>query len=599
MTNNKNGISVRNIFENTLFSWRYMWKNARKYAVLQVIEVFVDGLYPPAELLLTAWLFNSLEQGVDFKKAGLIVGCMVALLLVYDLWGYFYCFSVEPRLKKELHLKLQSELLISARDIELESYDNPDYYDDFLIAIQDADTHISSATGTVKSMVSAFFTLLATISLFVYVKPLVMILLLGSSIFSLYLNTKRKKLEYQANLEFTPLKKKEQYINRVFRLADYAKELRLKEYEKTLFKEYDSNTDEYVVLLKAFGRKKMLLQLVEILNAYFVYATVIVYSLYHVAVTATVLVGGLAIVINASWQFRGVMREFADMISELPKESLYISKIREFMDYQKKNHFDGLPVENVNEIEFEDVSFGYGNGNMILKNLNLKIRRGEHIAIVGCNGAGKSTLIKLLLNLYQPSKGRILYNGTDVSELMTEDYRKRFGVAFQDYQMFATSLAENVLADVYDDAERENVEEALRIATFDEKISTLKNGIFTPLTREFDEDGVCFSGGEEQKVAIARAIAKRSEIIIMDEPSAALDPIAEHKLNHNIKEYGKEKTVIYISHRLSTTRNLDRIYVLAEGRIVEEGSHEELMKLNGAYAELFNVQAQKYVSGVV
>jgi len=305
-------------------------KKARKYTILQVVEVLVEGLYPPLSLLLTTWLFNALERGIDFNTALFIVGCMLGLLFVYSLWGYFWDFSIAPRLQKELHLKLQSDLLIKTRNIELESYDDPSYYDEFLIVIQDADIHITSIMGVIKAIVSAVLTLLAMLGLFAYVSPLIMIVLFLSSILSLFLNTKRKKIEYQQNLQMASINKKEQYISRVFRLSDFAKELRLKEHSTTLFKEYDENMKDYISLVSGYGRKKILLQSAEILSGYLAYLIVIVYTIYGVAVTATVPVGGLAIVVNASWQFRGVMKEFVDMISEVPKESLHISKIRDF-----------------------------------------------------------------------------------------------------------------------------------------------------------------------------------------------------------------------------------------------------------------------------
>ena len=162
------------------------------------------------------------------------------------------------------------------------------------------------------------------------------------------------------------------------------------------------------------------------------------------------------------------------------------------------------------------------------------------------------------------------------------------------FRIFAASVAENVWADSFSEKYKKNVEDALKLADFEDKLTALENGISTQLTREFDDNGVCLSGGEEQKIAIARAIAKSSDIIIMDEPSSALDPIAEQKLTSNIREYGKEKTVIYISHRLSTTKNVDHIYVLDGSNIIESGSHEELMRINGKYARMFNVQAEKY-----
>ena len=312
------------------------------------------------------------------------------------------------------------------------------------------------------------------------------------------------------------------------------------------------------------------------------------------SVTGTVLLGGFAIVINAGWTFRNTMTQIANMISELPKQSMFISKIREFMTRNEKNKCLGLPVDSFNKIELLHVSFGYNTEKFVLNDLNLCIHRGEHIAIVGSNGAGKSTLIKLLLGLYKPSKGTVLYNGVDVSLLDTDAYRKKFGIVFQDYRIFAASVAENVWADSFSEKYKKNVEDALKLADFEDKLTALENGVSTQLTREFDDNGVCLSGGEEQKIAIARAIAKSSDIIIMDEPSSALDPIAEQKLTSNIREYGKEKTVIYISHRLSTTKNVDHIYVLDGSNIIESGSHEELMRINGKYAHMFNVQAEKY-----
>ena len=358
-----------------------------------------------------------------------------------------------------------------------------------------------------------------------------------------------------------------------------------------MIREYDNNVKESIKLSRVFGRRKIWLQIAEIFNSNVIYLAIISFTLYQVSVTGTVLLGGFAIVINAGWTFRNTMTQIANMISELPKQSLFISKIREFMTCNEKNKCLGLPVNSFNKIELLHVSFGYNTEKFVLNDLNLCIHGGEHIAIVGSNGAGKSTL---LLGLYKPSKGTVLYNGVDVSLLDTDAYRKKFGIVFQDYRIFAASVAENVWADSFSEKYKKNVEDALKLADFEDKLTALENGISTQLTREFDDNGVCLSGGEEQKIAIARAIAKSSDIIIMDEPSSALDPIAEQKLTSNIREYGKEKTVIYISHRLSTTKNVDHIYVLDGSNIIESGSHEELMRINGKYARMFNVQAEKY-----
>ena len=579
MNNDKNYSSVRSVFCNFLFSLRYMWKNAKLYTVLQLTGMLTEGLYPSASLLLTALLFNSLEEDRDFKTAFRILIIKAILLIVYFLWSYIFYYIAAPILNKKFHFKLQSDLLSKVHNIGLEKYDDPAFYDDYLVVMQNADSCMISSIDNIKSLFNTLFSILASAALLAYVSPLVAAAVIVSSAVSLLINTKLKKLDFQSALAFSPLNKKDQYINRVFKLSDSAKELRITEHGKTMIREYDNNVKESIKLSRVFGRRKIWLQIAEIFNSNVIYLAIISFTLYQVSVTGTVLLGGFAIVINAGWTFRNTMTQIANMISELPKQSLFISKIREFMTCNEKNKCLGLPVNSFNKIELLHVSFGYNTEKFVLNDLNLCIHRGEHIAIVGSNGAGKSTLIKLLLGLYKPSKGTVLYNGVDVSLLDTDAYRKKFGI---------------VWADSFSEKYKKNVEDALKLADFEDKLTALENGISTQLTREFDDNGVCLSGGEEQKIAIARAIAKSSDIIIMDEPSSALDPIAEQKLTSNIREYGKEKTVIYISHRLSTTKNVDHIYVLDGSNIIESGSHEELMRINGKYARMFNVQAEKY-----
>ena len=214
---------------------------------------------------------------------------------------------------------------------------------------------------------------------------------------------------------------------------------------------------------------------------------------------------------------------------------------------------------------------------------------------MGYNGAGKTTLIKLIMRLYDPTDGEILYNGVNIKEFDTDEYRKRIGTVFQDFKIFATSIAENVMNGSYNEpTDKETVLRALDSADFSAKLSELSEGIDTHLTREFNENGTNLSGGESQKVAIARVFAQNYPIVIMDEPSSALDPLAEYNLNQSILHNTDDKTVIFISHRLSTTRIADKIYMFDTGALIEEGSHSELLEKDGKYAEMFRVQSEKY-----
>lgn len=295
--------------------------------------------------------------------------------------------------------------------------------------------------------------------------------------------------------------------------------------------------------------------------------------------------GAFQIATSFSFLTVGVVRTFSE-------RARLIEKYREFLGREKKI-VDGDGVADLGEpktIEVKDLSFTYpGNDEPTLKNINITINPKEKIALVGYNGAGKTTLTNLLLRLYDASEGGIYIDGEDIRNVTIDSHRDRFSAVFQDFQLFAATVGENVSMSPEVDCDR--VQEALKHSGFSKQ---LDDGVDTLLLREFDDDGVMMSGGESQKVAIARAFYKKCPYIILDEPSANLDPVAEYNLNQAMIQAAKNKTVVFISHRLSTTVNADRIYVMEKGEIIEQGTHQELMAMNGTYAYMFNLQAEKY-----
>ena len=233
---------------------------------------------------------------------------------------------------------------------------------------------------------------------------------------------------------------------------------------------------------------------------------------------------------------------------------------------------------------------------MLLKNINLHIKPGEKIALVGYNGAGKTTLVKLLMRLYDVESGAILADGRDIRQYDVKQYRNTIGTVFQDFMIFGGNVRENVILDVEAKADETRVKQALSDSGLMPRVEKLSAGLDTQLTTEFAKDGVNLSGGESQKLAIARVFYKDAGLMILDEPSSALDPIAEYQLNHAMMEATKDKSVIFISHRLSTTRLADRIIMLENGQVVEQGTHEELLAAKGKYAQMWKVQAGAYVA---
>ncbi|MBR3862062.1 MAG: ABC transporter ATP-binding protein [Clostridia bacterium] len=411
---------------------------------------------------------------------------------------------------------------------------------------------------------------------------------------------KLNKIRYEKKLEMTPIGRKLSYIGRVFYLQDYAKELRQGGIAELLMNDYKQTTHSKIVCIKKYMGKIFGLSLISsMLTNLLPSAGVTSYLIIRYIVDPTLSLGSFSASITASFKLYWAINDIGNYLNKFNEHSLYIEKVKKFVEYEPQIRGEKTDVPAFESLTIKDLDFVYPftkNNKKTLQGVNLEIKKGEKVAFVGYNGAGKTTLIKLLMRLYDTTGGEILYNGQNITAFAPEKYREHIGAVFQDYKVFAATVAENVMGGEYTDADEETVMRALSAASFDEKLKQLPNGIHSQLTTEFSKQGVGLSGGESQKIAIARVFARPFELIIMDEPSSALDPIAEYELNQSILKNAEGKTVIFISHRLSTTRMADRIYMFDGGEIVERGSHDELMLLNGKYAQMYRIQAKKYTA---
>ena len=288
----------------------------------------------------------------------------------------------------------------------------------------------------------------------------------------------------------------------------------------------------------------------------------------------------------------------SEEIAKFRANNDYLELFFEYLDIPSEMHYGTIPTEkrsdNIYDIEFHNVSFKYpGSENYAIKNLSFKFKVGEKVAVVGMNGSGKTTMIKLLCRLYDPTEGYITLNGIDITKYDYEDYMALFGVVFQDFRLFSFSLGENVACT--QDYDENMVLICLDIAGMKDRVSSLPDGVKSVIYKDFDENGIEISGGEAQKIAIARALYKDAPFVILDEPTASLDPIAEYEIYSRFNDMVENKTAVYISHRLSSCRFCDKIAVFHEGEMIQFGSHEDLLKdENGKYYELWNAQAQYY-----
>lgn len=307
--------------------------------------------------------------------------------------------------------------------------------------------------------------------------------------------------------------------------------------------------------------------------------------------------GSVVLFATAIYRFTENMKVFSKSRSEIFMNARRMESsfaYLELPDLIKKNSRQIREEDAAGEIEFQNISFQYsGTAYPALKDVSLKLKPGQKIAVVGLNGSGKTTLVKLLCRMYDPDEGRILLNGVDIREYDYKSYMKLFSVVFQDFKLLALPVGENVAAARGYDSDR--IEECLEKAGIGERIRKMERGIFTSLYRDIEEDGVEVSGGEAQKIALARALYKDAPFVVLDEPTAALDPISEHEIYSGFEKLVGEKAVIFISHRLSSCRFCDEIFVFHEGRLVQRGTHQELLSdPNGQYHKMWQAQARYY-----
>ena len=614
--------SLRRVLKNNFTIFGKVCKYAPDLVILAFLEEGVlQGVHNSIYAVFTLHLFNSLDLGEPFGKIALIIGLMSLWYLVFNILDRGWHRVVKPNLHHKLNQGIHTELFRKTREIDVACYDDPEFYNDFVWAMDEASSRAIKILEDLTRMVARLMALITILGTLVAAEldTVIIIICFAVGVVNCIVNHFGNKTYYAQEKERKPLSRKQSYINRVYHLPDYAKEIRISRADDLLIREADENSEKKVKVAKKYG-----------IRYFFIYG--IFYNVLMEAVSlgitfymflrlldGAMLVGVFAASTSLIWRVRWNISDFIERLAKFPEHSLFLEKYYGFLSYKPKVVSGKNEVPEFKSLELKNVSFTYdfsdkpkyqwhkadhkkpkgeGGNADALRGVDLKIEKGEKIAIVGYNGAGKTTLIKLLMRLYDPTSGEVLYNGMSAKDYDISAYRAKIGCVFQDFKIFSSTIAENVMAGDYDDvADAENVSSSLEAAGFTDKLNSLEKGTQTMLTREFDKKGTNLSGGESQKVAIARVFARPYELWIMDEPSSALDPVAEYELNQSILKYAEGKTVIFISHRLSTTRMADRIYMFDSGKLCEVGSHDELMAMNGKYAEMFNLQAEKYVCG--
>ena len=585
------------VLKNVIFALKLVWEADKSLLIgyfVTEISNKVLSMYVQNILFLKV-LLSIIDGNADFKTYFTYLLLFFGIYLVVNVIS---AYATRQRLvaAKVVLKKVNNKIFEKATQLDVSCYENPDFYDKYQRAtLVLSSSYYDLICWDVAAVVGGIIALICVITTVTVINPMYLLFLLPVTlVFAIELA--KSKAVYKRDLEMTKNNRIKAYIQRTMFLKEFSKDMRTSNIFAVLTKRFKAAIDANILILKSYGVKLFIYSMVSSLFSDFIpiigtYA----FAGYQFIFTQALSISGFSVVLASINSVRDSTLSIAEGFDEMTQMALFFQNLRDFFDYEPKITDGGKDAEEFQSIEFKNVSFTYPDTTKeILKNVSFKINKGETIAIVGVNGAGKSTLVKLLLRFYDANEGEIFYNGINVKEYNVASLRNAFATVFQDYKNFAVSVNENIMCHECSDEEKKIAEKALKQSGVWEKISSLPKGADTVLTREFEIDGAGLSGGENQKVSAARLFARDFEIAILDEPSSALDPIAEYKMYENLIDVTKDKTVIYISHRLSSAVLSDRIYVLGNGTILESGSHAELMSQDGEYSKMFTLQASSY-----
>ncbi len=610
MNNNTVKVSLKEKIKSTTGHLLYILTLVKETSVAMFLAmIFVsilDGVLPILNAYIAKNLINELISIIG-AKSWTALSSVIVLLVLQFLYLILSRFSSQLKttvttLSGEMvtnHIKLK--IAKKTEEIDIADFDQPDFYEKLENANREASSRpitILNATLTLFSNVISTISFVITIATLHPIIPFILILL---ALPSAVINFTYKKITFKYMKDRTTDRRKMNYCTHVLTDKSFNKEIKLLGLHETFIERYKKLFAEYFSGLKRIHMREATLHMIvytlsTIFNGLFLLFVVYKvcfdgmevgdYTLYSTALTS-VLSGVAAIVANSSKIYEGTL--FIDnMIEFMAVKSEIIPNISPAITPKK-----GIG----HTLEFCNVSFSYpGKEKLIIKNLNLTLQGGKSYALVGLNGAGKTTLIKLMTRLYDPTEGEILLDGKNIKNYDVKELYAMYGIVFQDFSKYAVTAKENILfGDVHSEINEERLVYAAKESGIHDFLDSLPKGYDTSLIRFFDNDAIDMSIGQWQKISIARAFYKDAEFLILDEPTASLDPIAEAEIFKQFDTLREGKTTLFVSHRLSSATAADEIIVMQGGKILERGNHKELMQSKGAYYNLFTLQAEKYL----
>lgn len=575
-----------------------------KYGPLLVV---VDILYKvvcwPLLSYLEVYIPQFVMSALTQNKGGLYV---LLIILSFSALNFLlkcaenFVFDRYAAVKNpEVHMKIQKEIYEKTRLMDYKYMDNPEFYDKYSWVINNYAGKSNEAKDIVNSILRGIVAVVLFSSLIATILPWVVLVVVAYAGVRVLFNIFNNRIEIAKEEALLPHERKLGYVHRLHYEKEYGADMRTSNLYSMSSRTYDTHATEKLGILNKFSKKTFAL----ITGQSFVYMTSRAIMMFCISLAfwdgSLENIGMFVTMWLAADKLDDYLYDIFDITKSVDLLGEYSTRIREFFNLKSEIEPGNTAMHPVEQnmpfsLEFQNVSFQYSKEDAyVLENLSFTVRKGEKVALVGENGVGKSTIVKLILRLYDVSAGTILIDGIDIRSYDIHSLRDRIGVVFQDTNLYAMSFRDNIeLFHAAEDGKRDEILSSLKL---DRVLAKNDASQEDEVTREFQKDGVMLSGGETQKIGLARVMTARNGLVLLDEPSSALDPIAEYEMNQTLMAQCTHATTVMIAHRLSSVRDMDRIIVIGDRFVLEEGTHAELMAQHGKYYDMFIKQADKYV----
>lgn len=592
--------SFGHVVKNNFWILKFVFKYAPTLILDKIIRIPIGVISSYISVNMTRWILDSVEVSTEFSSIILMIVAIFSFYIGANLIMALFNYCVLPQKQINLNAHMREDVIKKVGRIDQIHFQNPEFFNSYTLALKEIDSRalqvLNSIASAVTAVISFFVVTGVTSSISSDFSKLAIIAVTLEVLMGMLI----QKINYRKTVDTTPDGRKRSYINRITYQPEFSPDMKIfPKFVALLLYRYRRATESVKKIIWKYSKKLLLVdqgsQISTVLFRQAIPWIVIAASLFSKEIT----ISEATVLSAAALTIPSTLSSLLTNVGALYPHSMYIDNLKKIYTYPENietEQADKTELQTVEDIHIEKVSFAYAeNSPLVLKEISLEIKKGDKVALVGYNGAGKSTLANLMVRLYDVSSGQIDINEASIKSYNVKSLRSKIAYLSQNFKIYGFSIAENILMRPVEKEEDEIlVNSILEKVGLYQKVHAFKNGIRTCVTREFEESGEYFSGGEMQKIALARIYAGNYDCIILDEATSALDPVSEDEIIRIIFDIFKDRTVVMISHRLATIKYVDTVFFMAEGRIAGHGSHHDLMEKNLEYANFYSTQANKY-----